>query len=560
MRLRRTIVVVTAILAVSAQAHAHEFACRRELGIVQVDEAGRAVLGPDGLPVFTQSPSKALTITAYPTTLGIRLAAINLADEPSVVTHWFDSLNMVVDLQATWYGAPLLGASVPVGATAEAVAVVPIADRGACVALIGLVSVWRMGGQVCGPLEVDGRFVVQHDAGMAECRSRLVCGGEAILRVERQGAGSGTVRSEPAGIACGEACVAKLPAGTTVTLTAIPDAGSRFRRWDAGHCQRLNPCTVQLSSDTVVTAQFEPAPAYTHDLVELSLLGGSVAFADVNASGTVLGTFNPYADPGAGRPFLWHPDTGDVTFIDPGMQASGRALNDVGTALVVDLAGTYWLYDEPGVLRPVPLAASVRPADLGNQGWIVGEIVRDATVSEATLFDGAANTILGPGAAYAVNGSGVIAGASSAGAVLFTRDGGVVDLGFGPDSAAVAVTEGGLVFGGDGVLYSAAWGAGFILDLATGATTIIEPPAPGDTLRVWSANDRREAIVTGSAWVEPMLWSSGRFTPVEDLADVSWWIQSATAINARGQIVVTGWRANAAGVSEEAAAILTPKQ
>ena len=69
--------------------------------------------------------------------------------------------------------------------------------------------------------------------------------------------GSGTVTSSPAGISCGTACSARFDKGTTVTLTAKPDRGSRFLGWQNG-CSGLARCTITLSSAQAVTARFAP--------------------------------------------------------------------------------------------------------------------------------------------------------------------------------------------------------------------------------------------------------------------------------------------------------------
>ena len=71
-------------------------------------------------------------------------------------------------------------------------------------------------------------------------------------------AGSGTVSSSPAGIACGTACDARFDRNTTVTLTATPASGSVFGGWSGGGCSGTGPCTVTMSSDQTVTATFVP--------------------------------------------------------------------------------------------------------------------------------------------------------------------------------------------------------------------------------------------------------------------------------------------------------------
>ncbi|HWU87283.1 MAG TPA: hypothetical protein VN253_08410, partial [Kofleriaceae bacterium] len=54
------------------------------------------------------------------------------------------------------------------------------------------------------------------------------------LTVTKAGLGAGTVMSAPAGIDCGATCTAAYDAGTLVTLTASPAAGSLFAGWSGG--------------------------------------------------------------------------------------------------------------------------------------------------------------------------------------------------------------------------------------------------------------------------------------------------------------------------------------
>jgi len=82
------------------------------------------------------------------------------------------------------------------------------------------------------------------------------------VSVRKAGSGTGTVVSTPAGISCGTACAASYAAGTLVTLTATPDAGTLFTGWSGGGCAGTDPCTFASNTSVTVTAGFSPA-AYT---------------------------------------------------------------------------------------------------------------------------------------------------------------------------------------------------------------------------------------------------------------------------------------------------------
>jgi Divergent InlB B-repeat domain len=82
--------------------------------------------------------------------------------------------------------------------------------------------------------------------------------GEAVLTVVKTGNGRGTVTSSPAGISCGSDCSQAFAGGTTVTLTATPDAASMFTGWTGGACAGTGACAVTVTQAVTVTAQFAP--------------------------------------------------------------------------------------------------------------------------------------------------------------------------------------------------------------------------------------------------------------------------------------------------------------
>jgi hypothetical protein len=85
------------------------------------------------------------------------------------------------------------------------------------------------------------------------------------LTVGKQGSGDGTVTSDPAGISCGPGCgtsQASFQRGTTVTLTATPDADSSFNDWHQGPCSTSSSptCQLQLNDNETESAHFDRAP------------------------------------------------------------------------------------------------------------------------------------------------------------------------------------------------------------------------------------------------------------------------------------------------------------
>ncbi|MFM7718251.1 MAG: InlB B-repeat-containing protein [Actinomycetota bacterium] len=68
--------------------------------------------------------------------------------------------------------------------------------------------------------------------------------------------GNGTVTSAPSGISCGATCSASFLDETSVTLTAVPDAGWAVTSWTGCTPGANNTCTVVLLANTTVSVTF----------------------------------------------------------------------------------------------------------------------------------------------------------------------------------------------------------------------------------------------------------------------------------------------------------------
>lgn len=113
----------------------------------------------------------------------------------------------------------------------------------------------------------------------------------ARMNVSRAGDGTGTISADVPGIDCGTTCSFTYPAGTAVTLTATPAAGSLFAGWGSD-CQTStsSTCTVTMDGTKFIAAFF--AKGVT---VNVTIDGnGSVTGDGLSCSGsTCSGLFFP---------------------------------------------------------------------------------------------------------------------------------------------------------------------------------------------------------------------------------------------------------------------------
>jgi hypothetical protein len=95
------------------------------------------------------------------------------------------------------------------------------------------------------------------DAFVARLTANLAAAAQAsaTLTVSLFGSGSGTVVSNPAGIACPGDCTETYGSATSVALTAAADAGSVFTGW-LGACSGAAACQAAVAAPTSVSATF----------------------------------------------------------------------------------------------------------------------------------------------------------------------------------------------------------------------------------------------------------------------------------------------------------------
>ena len=115
----------------------------------------------------------------------------------------------------------------------------------------------------------------------------------ASLTVVKNGNGSGTVTSTPAGINCGNDCTTSFAPGTVVTLAAAPDADQLFTGWSGGGCTGTDKCGVTMTTDTSVQVAF----AKQQFTVTVALTGNGPGHvtstpAGINCGSTCSATFD----------------------------------------------------------------------------------------------------------------------------------------------------------------------------------------------------------------------------------------------------------------------------
>ena len=114
------------------------------------------------------------------------------------------------------------------------------------------------------------------------------------LDLEKSGAGSGTVISDPAGIDCGPDCQSDrmhVDGGQQVVLEAVPDAGSVFAGWGGG-CSDSGAgatCAVVVDADAVATASVTASFARARHTLSVETAGPGGGNVTSSPSGIDVG-------------------------------------------------------------------------------------------------------------------------------------------------------------------------------------------------------------------------------------------------------------------------------
>jgi hypothetical protein len=196
------------------------------------------------------------------------------------------------------------------------------------------------------------------------------------LTVNKTGAGTGVVTSEPAGINCGSTCSASFDHGTNVTLTAAPSPDATFVGWAGGGCNGTGTCTLAMTEARTVTANFS---LITHDI---SLQAGwNLVSLDLHPSNTAISVVLASIEGKYSLVYAWDAVNGIWLKYDKVEQTQ-----DTLTAL--DETMGFWIQMSEAATLTVSGSAPVSPSITLLSGWnLVG--YPEATVQ---VLPGALNT------------------------------------------------------------------------------------------------------------------------------------------------------------------------
>ena len=96
------------------------------------------------------------------------------------------------------------------------------------------------------------------------------------LTVSKTGTGTGTVSSNPTGVACGSTCSSSFVSGSSVVLTESPGSNAAFSGWSGACSGTGSTCSVTMDAAKSVTAAFVDTSLPTATIAPPTTLTGSV--------------------------------------------------------------------------------------------------------------------------------------------------------------------------------------------------------------------------------------------------------------------------------------------
>jgi hypothetical protein len=179
------------------------------------------------------------------------------------------------------------------------------------------------------------------------------------LHVNKIGSGSGLVSSFPPGLSCGSTCSEVLENGATVTLEALPDSGSRFAGWSGSGCLGTGPCTVLMTAERRVTANFLPEAGTGFSPVTPCRIADTRAGSAIPLAAGEVRVF-PVVGPGCGVPVEAQAVALNVTVTQPAAAGFVTVL-----PAGAETPGTLSVAFSPGTTRAAPAIVQV-----GNDGAV----------------------------------------------------------------------------------------------------------------------------------------------------------------------------------------------
>ena len=216
------------------------------------------------------------------------------------------------------------------------------------------------------------------------------------LTITKAGTGSGTVTSNPAGINCGNTCLASYNSGTSVTLTATSTVGSIFTGWTGGGCTGTGTCMVTMNAAQSITATFTSPQPFAKVFGFNNDLNTIVPAGDGSGDIYVGGFFTTYNGAGSNRIIRLNADgSADTAFvIGTGFNNAVNAIAPAGDGSGdIYVGGFFTIYNGAGSNRIIRLNAD----GSADTAFVVGTGFSSSVNAIAPAGDGSGDIYVGGG-------------------------------------------------------------------------------------------------------------------------------------------------------------------